>query len=116
MTTLSCANLCGFGDLASPFRTSASVTCQTVAVVRSTGPDLEALAEAEQPPVTRACPASGVTTRLTNTINHVNDARMITVRWEPTPGGGGAAATAAPRRARSGPAGTGPGSAPTTPP
>src|SRR5881392_4406603 len=107
MTTLSCANLCGFGDLASPFRTSASVTCQTVAVVRSTGPDLEALAVAEQPPVTRACPASGVTTRLTNTISHASDARTITVRWEPTVGRGGAAARAGLRRARSGRAGTG---------
>jgi hypothetical protein len=80
MKTLSCAVVWGLGDLALPLMTSLSVTCQTVAVVRSTDPDLDAVAEAVQPPLTRACPATGATRRLISTISHAQDARTTIVR------------------------------------
>jgi len=80
MTTLSCADLWGLGDLASPLITSVSVTCHTVAVVRSTDPDLDAVAEAVQPPLTRACPATGATRTLISTISHAQDARTSAIR------------------------------------
>jgi hypothetical protein len=80
MTTFSCADLWRLGDLASPLITSVSVTCHTVAVVRSTDPDLVAVADAVQPPLTRASPATGATIRLISTISHAQDARTTTVR------------------------------------
>ncbi len=80
MTTLSCVALCGLGAFASPLITSASVTCHAVAVVRSTDPDLDAVAEAVQPPLTRACPATGATRRPISTISHAHDARTTIVR------------------------------------